>query len=67
MFTTSFYRPNFAISAKEEWLQKFDRLLLKIIATWSSNTVMGDFNLDLIKQSDNICTKYNVTFLAGMN
>ena len=32
--------PNFDISVKEELLQKFDRLLLKIIATWSSNTVI---------------------------
>ena len=58
MFTRSFVSAKLCTLTKE-WLQKFDCLLLKIITTWSSNIViMGDFNTDLVKQSDNICVKY---------
>ena len=54
-------------SADEEWLQKFDWSLLKIITTWSSDfVIMEDINLDMMKQNGNICFEY-MALLPNMN
>ena len=46
-------QPNFDMSAREKWLQKFDQLLLKIITAWLSKHCyynIKDFKIDILSR-----------------
>ena len=63
-----FYQPNLESSLVQAWLDKFDHILNRVLASWNGITIItGDMNINFLKESPtvtqykNILQSYNLT------